>query len=126
MLQFDIADQSDNDTDVSGQGWLVGPYFASPIAGHPVYVERDFEIDARQRDLWFDLGVSGIYSEVSSDGAATAYIPNEDGGRARIDYDLRYDNGSRVTSSLAGFVDGLGSESGLQTHGQEFELQMKF
>lgn len=209
MLQYDTAEQTNTSgATIKGQGWLVGPYFATQIGQQPFYLEGrvlygqtaneispfgttavDFsgerllatldvegriemqrgwfvtpnltfshvnetqnaytnsasnlvpeqsiqlnEVDLgfdievpvaiEQGELWLDWGVSGIYSQVNGSGAASAYVPNEENGRARLDFGLRYNNGSRLTSFGSAFVDGLGSQGSLRTYGVEFGFRI--
>ncbi|WP_157440988.1 Ig-like domain-containing protein [Aestuariivita boseongensis] len=54
-------------------------------------------------------GISGIYSRLSGDGAASTFITETEGSRARVDLGYLYDNRDGMTVSADIFVDGLGS-----------------
>lgn len=70
-------------------------------------------------------GLSGIWSRVEGDGAASAYIDETENGRGRIDlgYRFRGDGGLTLTGDL--FVDGLGSDD-FMSYGAEVALALEF
>ncbi|MBY6199822.1 hypothetical protein KUV65_00475 [Maritalea mobilis] len=70
-------------------------------------------------------GLSGIWSRVEGDGAASAYIDDSEGGRARLDLGYRFmgDAGLMLSGDL--FVDGIGSGD-FMTYGAEIGLSMEF
>ncbi|RFU12531.1 hypothetical protein DZD18_11560 [Rhodobacteraceae bacterium W635] len=70
-------------------------------------------------------GLSGIWSRVEGDGAASAYIDESEGGRARIDLGYRFNNGGGLTLGGGVFVDGVGSDD-FTTYGAEVGLSLEF
>ena len=39
MLQFDYLEQDEDDSDISGQGWMLGPYFVAKHPDQPLFFE---------------------------------------------------------------------------------------
>ncbi len=71
------------------------------------------------------FGASAIWSRVSGDGAATAFITDSEGGRGRFDLGYRHTGQSGLTVSGDLFVDGIGSGD-FTTYGVEVGLSFDF
>lgn len=87
----------------------------------------DFEapLFAGDADHMLTGGISGIWSRVEGDGAATAFIDDAEGGRARLDLGYLYDAGRGLSVSADVFVDGIGSGAFL-TRGVSLSVAMEF
>ncbi|WP_157966330.1 Ig-like domain-containing protein [Oceanibium sediminis] len=93
-----------------------------------VSLDADFEvpIPIKTGEMWFDWGMSYIHSDVSGSGAASAYAANTSGGRGRVDGGLRYNDGSRFSTFVKGYVDGLGSSGSQRTLGGSVGFEVAF
>uniref|UniRef100_UPI0013DF3BC9 Ig-like domain-containing protein n=1 Tax=Pararhodobacter zhoushanensis TaxID=2479545 RepID=UPI0013DF3BC9 len=70
-------------------------------------------------------GASGIWSHVEGTGAATAFIDQTSGARARVDLGYRYNNGAGMRFSSSLFVDGIGSGD-FRSYGLDLNLAIEF
>lgn len=71
-------------------------------------------------------GVSALWAEVRGNGAASAYVSDTEGGRARVDLGFRYSNGTGFSASGGGFLDGLGRGQEMRTHGMQLLMSLEF
>lgn len=124
MLQADHASQSFGSGDeVSGTGWLVGPYFAAQIPGHPLYVEGRLLYGTTDNRLETASGATGSFGgdrllasfgvEGRMEGKGIDYFP-----RIRL---------SHVRESLDAFTDSAaGSHAATTVSLTEAELGLGF
>ncbi|AHM04722.1 hypothetical protein roselon_02395 [Roseibacterium elongatum DSM 19469] len=70
-------------------------------------------------------GMSGIWSRVEGDGAASAFIDETEGGRGRVDLGYRYAGNGLWSLSSDVFVDGIGSGD-FTTYGVALGFDMRF
>ena len=70
-------------------------------------------------------GASAIWSRISGDGAATAFITDSEGGRGRLDLGYRYTGQDGLTVNGDLFYDGIGSGS-FETYGVELGVAINF
>lgn len=105
---------------------------SNPVPEHTVRLSEisagvDFEAPMFEGndDHLLTWGISGIWSRLDGNAAASAYINEREGGRARLDLGYRYDNGAGLVMSTDIFVDGLGSGA-YTSYGLGFGLAMEF
>ncbi|MBO6604056.1 MAG: hypothetical protein JJ949_12570 [Roseicyclus sp.] len=85
--------------------------------------EAPFILDSGLATLTW--GVSGIWSSVNGDGAASAFVSDVSDARVRLDLGYRYSGDRGMSANVGAFADGLGSR-GTQTYGLEAGLQFSF
>ena len=209
MLQYDYAESTfQGGGEVSGTGWLVGPYFVARLPDQPVYFEGsllwgetdndisplgtftdtfsgervlatlgvtgEYELDQMtilpsltlshvedKQDAYVDglanpvpeqtiaitelalgldfekpmsaangsalltWGVSGIWSSVDGQGAASAFVSDVDNARMRVDLGYVFIGDQGVTFSANAYADGLAS-GGTRSYGLEAALKFSF
>lgn len=88
----------------------------------------DFErpLDAAARgNMTLTGGVSGHWAAVKGTGAATSFVSDVDGWRARIDLGLHYAPDPMTQMSLTGHYDGIGKKN-YEAYGLNLEFMRQF
>jgi hypothetical protein len=106
---------------------LSNPVPAQKIRLSELSAGVDFEtpLFGDSRDHLVTWGVSGIWSRVDGSGAASAFIDNEEGGRARLDLGYLFDGGDGLTASAGLFLDGIGAPE-FDSYGLEVGVNLRF
>ncbi|SFK28934.1 Ig-like domain-containing protein, partial [Celeribacter neptunius] len=102
-----VPDQTVRQTELS-----TGIDFEMPLVGD----------DNRHLLTW---GLAGIWSQLDGKGAASSYIDETEGGRARIDLGYLYNGGDGLQASAKMFLDGIGS-GGFTTYGISLGMSLTF
>lgn len=87
-------------------------------------LEHGFEM--RQGNLTIEWGASGIWTSLEADGAATLYLADREGGRARLNLGASYQSDGGLSARVMTTLDGLGARRDFRAYGLEASIQFEF